>query len=134
MMHSLVLPASLDSLSYDYLVNKVTNHKEPTPSVIVQRFQFNTRNQRPSVLILEYIAVLRKEAEHCNYGKSLSEMLRNRLVCGITNNAVQKRLLAEKDLTLEKAVSLAKDQRISRHMQQLNTQPPLMWISSSLRQ
>ena len=107
LMRSLVLPASLDSLSYDDLVSKVKNHKEPTPSVIVRRFQLNTRNQRPSESISEYIAVLRKAAEHCNYGESLSEMLRDRLVCGITNSAVQKRLLAEKDLTLEKAVSLA---------------------------
>ena len=36
-------------------------------------------------------------------GDSLSKMLRDRLVCGITNRTVQKRLLAEKDLTLEKA-------------------------------
>ena len=58
-------------------------------------------------MISESIAVLRKAAEHCNYGESLSKMLQNRLFCGITNSAVQKRLLAEKELTLDKAVSLA---------------------------
>ena len=106
-MRSLVLPETLDSIAYEDLVSKVKNHKEPAPSVIVRRFQFNTRNQKPSESISEYIAVLRKAAEHCNYGESLSEMLRDRLVCGITNSAVQKRLLAEKELTLERAVSLA---------------------------
>ena len=100
LMQSLVLPASLDSLSYDDLVSKVQNRKEPALSVIVRRFQFNTRNQKPSESISEYIAVLRKAAEHCNYGESLSEMLQDRLICGITNSAVQKRLLAEKELTL----------------------------------
>ena len=40
-------------------------------------------------------------------------MLRDRLVCGITNSTVQKRLLAEKDLTLEKAVSLAQSVEIA---------------------
>ena len=107
LMRSLVLPDALDSFSFDDLVAKVKNHKEPTPSVIVRRFQFNTRNQKPNESISEYIAVLRKAAEHCSYGDSLSEMLRDRLVCGITNSAVQKRLLAEKELTLDKAVSLA---------------------------
>ena len=34
-------------------------------------------------------------------------MLRDRLVCGITNSAVQKRVLAEKELSLDKAVALA---------------------------
>ena len=113
LMRSLALPGSLDSLSYDELVSKVKDHKEPAPSVIVRRFQFNTRNQKPSESVSEYIAVLRKAAEHCNYGDSLSEMLRDRLVCGITNSAVQKRLLAEKDLTLDKAVSLAQSVEIA---------------------
>ena len=34
-------------------------------------------------------------------------MIRDRLVCDITNTTVQKRLLAEKELNLDKAVSLA---------------------------
>ena len=114
LMRSLVLPALLDTISYEDLVSKVKSHKEPAPSVIVRRLQFNTRNQKPSESISEYIAVLRKAAEHCNYGESLSEMLRDRLVCDITNSAVQKRLLAEKDLTLDKAVSLAQAVEIAK--------------------
>ena len=44
-------------------------------------------------------------AEHCQYGANLlKEMLRDRLVCGV---ATQKRLLAEKDLTFDKAYTLA---------------------------
>ena len=50
---------------------------------------------------------LRKLAEHCNYGCSLNEMLRDWLVCGIANPTIQKHLLAEPDLTLDKAVSMA---------------------------
>ena len=49
----------------------------------------------------EYVAVLRKA---CNFGDSLNKMLRDRLVYGITDTTVQKHLLAEKDLTLDKAV------------------------------
>ena len=70
-------------------------------------FQFNTHNQKTGESIAEYIAVLHKAAEHCSYGNSLNEILRDRLVCGITNSAVQKRLLAEKELRLDKAVALA---------------------------
>ena len=35
-------------------------------------------------------------------------MLRERLVCGINHPAIQKTLLAEKDLTLDKAVDIAR--------------------------
>ena len=113
LMRSLVLPESLDSFSYDNLVSKVKTHKEPAPSVIVRHFQFNTCNQKAGESIAEYIAVLRKAAEHCNYSDSLSEMIQDRLVCGITNTTVQKRLLAEKELSLDKAVSLAQSVEVA---------------------
>ena len=54
-----------------------------------------------------YVAILHKAAEYCNFVNSLSEKLCDRLVCGIMDMAVQKHLLAERDLTLAKAVSLA---------------------------
>ena len=63
-MRSLVLPDWLDNFSYNELVSKVKNHKETAPSVIVRRFQFNTRNQKPCESIAEYIAVLHKVAKH----------------------------------------------------------------------
>ena len=112
-MRSLVLPGSLDSFCYDDLMSKVKNHNEPTTSTIVRHFQFNTHNQKPGESIAEYIAILWKAAQYCSYGNSLSEMLWDRLVCGITNSAVQKLLLAEKELTLDKAVSLAQSIEIA---------------------
>ena len=50
---------------------------------------------------------LRKLTEHCNFGESLPEMLRDRLVCGINDKKIQRRLLAERDLTLKKAEEIA---------------------------
>ena len=40
-------------------------------------------------------------------------MLQDRLVCGITDTTVQKRLLAERELTLDKAISLAQSVEIA---------------------
>ena len=48
-----------------------------------------------------------KLTEHCNFGESLPEMLRDRLVCGINDKKIQRRLLAERDLTLKKAEEIA---------------------------
>ena len=71
--------------------------KEPQPSMIVRRFQFNTRQQHAGESIAEYVEVLRKAAEYCSFGDTLSEMLRDRLVCGIMDTTVQKRFLAERN-------------------------------------
>ena len=46
--------------------------------------------------------------EHCDYGESLDSMLRDRLVCGINDERIQRRLLSEgATVTLEKGVDIA---------------------------
>ena len=59
------------------------------------------------------MAGLRRLAERCAYSEMLEEMLRDRFVCGINNVAIQRRLLAESDLTLTKAVAVAQAAEIA---------------------
>ena len=54
-----------------------------------------------------HVAELRKIAEHCDYGEVLSNMLRDRLVCGTNNKAIQRRLLLKADLTFADAMDMA---------------------------
>ena len=76
------------------------------------------RNSGESVAT--YIAALRALAENCSYGKSLKEMLRDRLVCGVNNDTIQRRLLSEKELDYDKAYTLAlsieASERDSKHL------------------
>ena len=54
------------------------------------------------------MAEVRKLSEHCEFGESLNDMLRDRLVCGINDQRIQRRLLAEAKLTFTKAFELAR--------------------------
>ena len=56
-----------------------------------------------------YVAELRRLSEHCGFGtaEQLDAMLRDRLVVGVQDARVQKRLLAEPDLKFKKAFELA---------------------------
>ena len=55
-----------------------------------------------------FVAELRSLAEHCKFGANLDEMIRDRLVCGIKDPRIQRRLLQEPDsLTYESAYKLA---------------------------
>jgi hypothetical protein len=53
------------------------------------------------------MAELRTLSEHCEFGASLDEMLRDRLVCGVNEDRIQRRLLAEPVLDLKKALEIA---------------------------
>ena len=88
-------------------------HREPKASIIVRRFQFNSRTRSLDESVADYVAGLRRLAEHCGFNGMLEEMLRDRVVCGINNSAIQKRLLAESDLTLTKAISVAQAAEIA---------------------
>ena len=56
-----------------------------------------------------YLAELRRLAEHCNYRDTSDKMLRDRLVWGIDDVGIQRKLLQENDLlTLARALTIAK--------------------------
>ncbi|XP_061892213.1 uncharacterized protein LOC133642088 [Entelurus aequoreus] len=67
-----------------------------------KRFRFHKRNQEEGESVSQFIAVLKRLSEHCEFGLSLNDTIRDRLVCGLRSEAIQKRLLTEADLTLEK--------------------------------
>ena len=54
-----------------------------------------------------FLAELRHLSEHCEFGITLDEMLRDRLVCGVRDIRIQRRLLTEPKLTLKPALDLS---------------------------
>ena len=107
LVRNLISADRLATTSFKDLVEKVREFYAPKPSVIVQRFKFNSRVRTKEESIAVYLAALRELSEFCEYGETLNEMLRDRLVCGVNHEGLQRKLLAEKELTYEKAVELA---------------------------
>ena len=105
LLRSLVEVGELNTKSFDELARLLKEHYDPKPSAIVQRFNTRTRAQGES--ISAFVAALRDLALHCEYGETLSQMLRDGLVCGVNHEGIQRKLLAEKDLTYDRAYSLA---------------------------
>ena len=108
LIRNLAAPKKWAEVEYADLVKLVQDHLTPKPTVIVQRFKFYTRKQRPGEPVAAFMAKLRHLTEHCNSGATLDDMLRDRVVCGIEDVSIQRRLLAEDELTLEKAIQLAR--------------------------
>ena len=89
--------------------------------VIAERFRFHKRNQGEEETVAQYVAVLKRLSEYCEFGAYLEDALRDRFVCGLKSETVQKRLLTEKDLTFHKAVEYAVSaETATRDVQQLS--------------
>ena len=74
------------------LAKILQSHFKPLPSEIVDRCKFHTRLCRPGESIATFVTELRSLSEFCNFGEMLEDMIQNRLVCGINDEAMQKRV------------------------------------------
>ena len=81
---------ALKTTAYVDICSKLKDHYDPAPSSIVQRFKFNSRVRAAGESIADYLAALRDLSQHCEYGDTLPNMLRDRLVCGVNDERIQK--------------------------------------------
>lgn len=124
LIRNLVSPDKPSSKTYSELKTLMKEHFNPKPSEIVQRYKFDSRSRQSTETVSAYVAELRRLAHDCNYGTTLEQMLRERLVCGINDNRIQRRLLSETDLTFEKAFKIAvAAEAASKNVQDLHKAP-----------
>ena len=107
LLRDLVSPAKPKEKTFEELTVVLKKHYEPTRIVIAERFYFHRRGQQPGESIAQYVAELRRLAIHCEFAGYLEDALRDRFVCGIRSESIQRSLLTEKDLTLARAIELA---------------------------
>ena len=88
LIKSLLAPAMLTDKSFQEFVQLVKDHHEPMPSVIVQRYHFNSRVRKQGETVAVYVAELRQLTQHCEFGTTLNDMLQDRLVCSIQDKRI----------------------------------------------
>ena len=93
--------------TFEELTAVLAEHYNPRPSEVMQRFRFNSRFRKTGESVSAYVAELRRIAEFCTFGTTLEKVIRDRLVCGIGDEGIQRKLLAEQDLTYARALAIA---------------------------
>ncbi|XP_048590142.1 uncharacterized protein K02A2.6-like [Nematostella vectensis] len=132
LMSDLLAPAKPGEKSYADLCTLVKSHFNPKPSESVQRHKFNNRFRLSGENVSDFVAALRNMAEYCNFGGSLENMLRDRLVSGINNERIQRRLLSEENLTFKKAYDIASSmETTAQHMADLQSAPSTLSSTSA---
>ena len=76
-------------------MDTLKGHFEPKPLVIPERFNFHRRQQGKLETVGQNVVELRKFTVHCEFGAYLEEVLRDRFVCDLKREAVQKKLLTK---------------------------------------
>uniref|UniRef100_H3A350 Integrase catalytic domain-containing protein n=1 Tax=Latimeria chalumnae TaxID=7897 RepID=H3A350_LATCH len=112
-------PVNPGEKTYGELVMLVRNHQNPSPSEIVQRYKFNTCSRQAGEGVGAFVGL----SEHCDYGTMLEVMLCDRLVCGINDEKIQQRLLAEPMFDFDRALDIAQGMELAaKNTQDLQAQ------------
>ena len=88
--------------TYDDIIEMLKTHINPKLSPIIQTFKFNTRDYLAGESLANYVAEHRVLGEYCMLfwdNHIIEDMIRDRLVCGINDHGIQRRLLQEGNLT-----------------------------------
>ena len=64
-------------------------------AVIMERYKLNITDRQLSESVPFYVTELKHLSEHCDFGLSLDNMIRDRLVCRARNTKIQQLFLAE---------------------------------------
>ena len=107
LLRSLVAPDNPKDKTYDELVEKLRSHFEPKPLVIAERFNFYRRVQATGETVADFVAALRQLSAKCEFGTFLDQAIRDKFVCGLRSEAIQRKLLTEDGLTTARAVEIA---------------------------
>ena len=77
-------------------------------NIIYERYKFNNRSQEQSESIDAYMTALRALAETWEFAELKDSLIRDRIVCGVKDNAVRRKLLQESGLTLKKCIEMCR--------------------------
>ena len=92
----------------DVLFTRFEQYCIPKRNVTLERYCFNSRSQESHESLDQYLTELKRLAQRCNFGALEDEMIRDRLVVGISNKVVKERMLREPELTLHQAVTICR--------------------------
>ena len=73
---------------------------------MVQCLKFYSCIRKTEETVSDFVVDLKCLSENCNYSTTLETMLQDRIVCGINDISIQKKLLSKSELTFKKAFEI----------------------------
>lgn len=98
----------------EVLFTKFGQYCQPKKNVTMARFKFNSRSQHADESVDQFTTELRLIANDCEFEELKDSLIRDRIICGTRDEKVRERLLQEEDISLSKAIDLARSMEVSR--------------------
>ena len=102
-----------DKEKYDIVLQKFEDYYMPKANVTCERYKFFTRSQEEGESIDHYATALRTLARTCDFRDIRDSLIRDRIVLGVGNPRLTRRLLAADDPNLTKTLEICRAEEIS---------------------
>ena len=114
-----------DAKQYELVKNRFESHFIVKRNIIFERAKFNHRSQQEGESVETFITDLHCLAEHCEFGVLKDELIRDKIVVGLKDKKLSEKLQLDSKLTLEKAVTQARQSEAVKKQQGIlqGTQP-----------
>ena len=111
-----------DQNNIEAVLQMFEKHIAPLANIPFERFSFNIRNQEPGESFEKYVTQLRLLARNCEFENINSdEILRDRILFGMKDVVVRKKLLMKPKLTLQDVLLACRTEELShRHVKALH--------------
>lgn len=119
-----VLKKDEDSQKYERVLQLFDEYFAPKQNELINTFNFHTRKQEDGETFDNFYSEIKKLVKNCNYKELEDRMLRDRIVMGVKDQKIQRKLLENHDLTLDKAVSMCRTAELSREHARLIQRDP----------
>ena len=94
----------------------------PNSTLLMRGTCFFTRVQKVDENIDEYVTDLKIKARNCSFGDLKDEMIRDKIICGITSEQLCGRLLRQGDISLDKVLEICRSHEASeKQLKDLNS-------------
>lgn len=108
-----------DNKKFNVVNKKFDRYFIPKRNDIFERAKFNKRRQNEGESVDHFITALHTLSEHCSYGDMRDQLIRDLIVVGIRDDKLSEKMQLDPDLTLEKAISLARQSEAVKKQQPL---------------
>ena len=108
---------------YDVVVRKFTEHFVPKRNIIHERAIFQESTQKEEQTVEEFVRTLQTLVQTCNYADP-DDQVHDRFVVGLRDMAVKQKLQLITDLSLDKAITIARQHEQVKEQLKLQSGSP----------
>ncbi|KAK7865355.1 hypothetical protein R5R35_006836 [Gryllus longicercus] len=104
---------------YATVMTKINNYFVPQVNTSVETYKFNCRVQGQSETFDSFVTDLKRMSALCDFGNARDRLIKDKIVQGVCDQNLKRKLLAEANLTLASAVKMGR--AAEQTQQQLET-------------